>query len=75
MLRRPCLQTFAVAAAGASIAAAFTVPALASAAVPQASAGIATDWGPYGHDRRPHPGDWHHPEWGPGWNDGYPAVC
>jgi hypothetical protein len=20
----------------------------------------------------PPPGYWHHPEWGPGWNDGYP---
>ena len=72
MLRRPSLKMIAVAAAGASIAVALATPAVASAAVPAAPAGFATEWGPYGHDR-PHPGDWHHPEWGPGWNDGYPA--
>ncbi|MBE1552319.1 hypothetical protein GGC64_006406 [Mycobacterium sp. OAS707] len=73
MLRRPSLHALAVAAAGVSIAATLVAPGVASAAVPVAAAGgFATDWGPYGPGR-PHPGDWHHPEWGPGWNDGYPA--
>ena len=73
VIRRPSLPALAVAAAGVSIAATLVTPALASAAAPVAAAGgFATDWGPYGPGR-PNPGDWHHPEWGPGWNDGYPA--
>jgi hypothetical protein len=68
MLCRSSLRTLALAAAGVSRAAAVAVPAVASATVPAAPpADHATDWGP------PHPRDWDHPEWGPGWNNGYPA--
>jgi hypothetical protein len=70
MFRRSSL---ALAAAGVSLAAALVCPAVASADVPAAPpGGFSTDWGPNGPGR-PHPGDWHHPEWGAGWNDGYPA--
>ena len=74
MLRIQSLRTFALAAAGVSLTAALAVPAVASATpAPASPAGYATDWGPYGH-YGPHPGDWdNHPEWGPGWNNGYPA--
>src|ERR1700752_2368476 len=73
MLGKPSLRTLAMAAAGVSLTAALAFPAVASAPVPaEPPGGYATDWGPYGR-HGPHPGDWHHPEWGPGWNDGYPA--
>jgi hypothetical protein len=72
MARRSSLRRLAVFAAGVALSAALTFPAVASATVPAAtSTGFATDRGPY-WPGRPHPGDWHHPEWG-GWNDGYPA--
>ena len=74
MLQKSSLRTLAVAAAGVSLTAALAVPAVASATVPAVPAGgYATDWGPYGGYGPPHPRDWDHPEWGPGWNNGFPA--
>jgi hypothetical protein len=74
MAQRSSLRTLALAAAGVSLTAALAVPAVASATVPAPlPAGYATDWGPYGRYGPPHPRDWDHPEWGPGWNNGYPA--
>jgi len=73
MLRKPSKRTLAVAAAGVSLTAAIAFPAVASATVPAAPpGGYATYWGPYGQ-YGPHPRDWDHPDWGAGWNDGYPA--
>jgi hypothetical protein len=59
-----------VTAASACVAGAMMFPAVASAAGPDVQAGspptgFARDW--------PHNGNWYHPEWGPGWNNGYPA--
>ncbi|MGY4649374.1 hypothetical protein [Mycobacterium sp. URHB0021] len=74
MLRRSPLRTLTLAAAGVSLMAALAVPAVASANVPTAPpTGYATDWGHYGRNGPAHPRDWDHPEWGPGWNNGYPA--
>ena len=74
MLGKPSLRTLAMAAAGVSLTAALAFPAVASATVPAAAlGGYATDWGPYGRYGPPHPRDWDHPEWGSGWNNGYPA--
>ena len=74
MLRKSSLRTLALAAAVVSLTAALAVPAVASATVPAAPpAGYAADWGPYGRYGPPHPRDWDHPEWGAGWNNGYPA--
>jgi hypothetical protein len=73
MSRRPSIRTLAVAAAGVSLTAALALPAVASATVPSAQpGGYATYAGPYAQ-YGPHPRDWYHPEWGRGWNNGYPA--
>jgi hypothetical protein len=76
MSRRSSLRTLALAAAGVSLTAALAVPAVGAATEAVASpAGYATDWGPYGPYGPPHPHDWdNHPEWGPGWNNGYPSA-
>ena len=65
-------RALALAAAGTAMVGALVFPAVASAAEPAAPGGFAVDhlsWGQHWDA----PGDWHHPEWGPGWNDGYPA--
>jgi hypothetical protein len=57
-----------LAAAGACLVGTLACPAVASAAGPAMitnGAGLHQDWGPRG--------PWYHPEWGPGWNNGYPA--
>jgi hypothetical protein len=78
--RRPVSTTGALAlvAGAAGVAAALAFPAAASAAGPAAQqrpieaglaaggTGWAQDWG-WGN------GAWYHPEWGQGWNNGYPA--
>lgn len=54
-----------VVAAGVTFAATLVHPATASAAGPAANTvSWSQDW--------PHRG-WYHPEWGAGWNNGYPA--
>jgi hypothetical protein len=63
-----------LAAAGACLAGALVFPAVASAAEPavQPSLGFAADHAGWSQDWRNN-GGWYHPEWGPGWNNGYPA--
>jgi hypothetical protein len=60
-------RAFVLSAAGACVAGAMMFPAVASAAGPDVGAGVGfhQDWGRHGN--------WNHPEWGPGWNNGYPA--
>src|SRR6478735_337834 len=65
-------RALALAAAGTAMVGALVFPATASAAAPAATGGFAGDHGSWGQHWDA-PGDWHHPEWGPGWNDGYPA--
>jgi hypothetical protein len=67
----------ALAVAGISVTGTMLFPAVASAALPAtqehpAAAGMSVEQVDWHQDGRNH-GDWHHPEWGPGWNDGYPA--
>jgi hypothetical protein len=59
------LRMAAWAAAGAAALSMCGLPAVASASVP------GVDRGGWAQDRND-PGDWHHPEWGRGWNDGHP---
>ena len=68
------LRKTALAGASALVAAGLTFPAVASASVsaPAQSPAVVTegvDWVRHG----PPPRDWVHPEWGRGWNNGYPA--
>jgi hypothetical protein len=68
-------RTLTLAALGACVAGALVSPAIAAADVPTAQQGSVTAgftvkpvyWGQDWH------GDWNHPEWGRGWNNGYPA--
>ena len=70
-------RVLTLAAAGACLAGALVSPAVASAAEPTAQLssaplGFSVDNVAWGQDWRGRD-DWHHPEWGAGWNDGRPA--
>ncbi|HEY6573783.1 MAG TPA: hypothetical protein VI029_02380 [Mycobacterium sp.] len=70
-------RAFALTAAGACVAGTLMFPAVASAAGPDvhaapATTGITVDGAGWRQDRPGH-ADWNHPEWGRGWNNGYPA--
>ncbi|AFM16141.1 hypothetical protein Mycch_1339 [Mycolicibacterium chubuense NBB4] len=73
-------KAWAVAAAGAVVLAPLAVPAVASAS-PARSDDLALSpyWVPNQPPPPPGPGwyrpaNWYHPEWGPGWNNGYPDA-
>lgn len=73
---------FTLAAASAAMVGTLALPAAASAEPLGGGTGISQwgpQWGQPGHPGEPGPGrppgapaEWHHPEWGAGWNDGYP---
>lgn len=65
-----------IAAAGLVVAGALALPAIADAAPAIGgdngfAQGVGS--GMFDYPPPPPPGDWYHPEWGPGWNNGYPA--
>lgn len=88
-MKRTALHALALTAASVSIAGALGFPAVAAAAPAGTAGfsqdwgnpggpgwnqpGDPRDWQQRGPDARDYRADWHHPEWGPGWNDGYPA--
>src|ERR1700758_4878590 len=70
MTRLGRVRAFALAAAGAAAVSMCGLPPVASAAGPAIQGGPASVRGDWSLDD---PYDWYHPEWGPGWNNGYPA--
>src|SRR6516165_5736292 len=64
------LRTLALAAAGAAAVSMCGLSPVAAAAGPAIQGGPASVRGGWSLDD---PYDWYHPEWGPGWNNGYPA--
>ena len=70
MKRLSKLRTLALAAAGAAVVSVAGIPPIASATGPAIPGGPASVRGGWSVDD---PYDWYHPEWGPGWNNGYPA--
>jgi len=65
----------ALAAAAIGIAGTLAFPAVAVAQpTTEGGVGLYQTWGGPGYsgDGQVAPGDWSHPEWGAGWNNGYP---
>jgi hypothetical protein len=76
-MRKPATRSIRVlAVCGCLTLGSLTIPAAASAA-PASDDGLATVRIQLPEEPPPPPPppfDWYHPEWGPGWNNGYPAA-
>ena len=67
-------RVWAAAAAGVVALTPLALPAVASATPPgDAGFALSPGWIPAQPPPPPVPPGWYHPEWGPGWNNGYPA--